>query len=222
MKRVLGVFVSLWLILGVVSMAHASETYETGDVGDDIIAIQTQLNNLGYEAGTADGSFGQQTAVAVSKFQQDRGIEADGVVGAQTFRALMGRDVPVSRDASSMIARRVIPTALRFVGVPYYFGGTTPSGFDCSGFVRYVFAGSGIHLPRMADEQYEVGQPVSYHRLQPGDLVFFSTYTSGVSHSGIYLGNSQFISATSSSGVAVTRIDDGYWGARYVGARRVI
>ncbi|HWR40280.1 MAG TPA: NlpC/P60 family protein [Patescibacteria group bacterium] len=222
MKRVFGVLVSLWLILAVAPMAYAAENYETGDVGDEIAAIQIQLNNLGYDTGAADGTFGERTAVAVSSFQQDRGIDADGVVGAQTFRALMGRDIPVSRDASSLIARRVIPTALRYVGVPYSFGGTTPSGFDCSGFVRYVFAGSGISLPRMADEQYEVGQPVSYNRLQPGDLVFFTTYAAGVSHSGIYLGNGQFISATSSSGVAVTRIDDGYWGACYVGARRVI
>src|SRR3546814_9149982 len=63
----------------------------------------------------------------------------------------------------------------------------TPNGFDCSGFVQFVFGNNGISLPRTADQQFEMGQPVSYSRLQPGDLVFFSTYASGPSHSGIYL-----------------------------------
>ena len=96
----------------------------------------------------------------------------------------------------------IITEAERYRGVPYVFGGATPQGFDCSGYVRYVFAKSGIDLPRSADEQYLVGQKIGKHNLQPGDLVFFQTYEEGVSHSGIYIGDGKFISATSSSGVA--------------------
>ena len=116
----------------------------------------------------------------------------------------------------------IITEAERYRGVPYVFGGATPQGFDCSGYVRYVFAKSGIDLPRSADEQYLVGQKIGKHNLQPGDLVFFQTYEEGVSHSGIYIGDGKFISATSSSGVAIASVNDSYWGERYIGAKRVM
>lgn len=118
--------------------------------------------------------------------------------------------------------RSILAEADKYRGVPYVFGGTTPSGFDCSGYVRYVFAKHGVSLPRLADEQYNVGVSVSRANLKAGDLVFFETYEPGPSHSGIYIGNGQFISATSSRGVAVADLDTGYWGARYIGAKRVM
>jgi len=213
------VVVSLLLAsAGTLTCAEAS--YHQGDQGQDIAGIQAQLNALGYNAGSADGDFGQATAVAIGKFQRDRGLEVDGVIGMDTYRAIMGREIAVSRDGSSLV-RRVVQAALRYQGVPYVFGGTSPNGFDCSGFTRYIFAQAGINLPRAADEQYEVGQNVSYGQLQSGDLVYFTTYEPGASHVGIYLGNGQFISATSSRGIAIARIDSGYWGDRYLGARRV-
>ena len=116
----------------------------------------------------------------------------------------------------------ILAEAAKYRGVPYVFGGTTPSGFDCSGYVKYVFAKQGIALPRLADEQYNVGVEVSRANLKAGDLVFFETYEPGPSHSGIYIGNGKFISATSSRGVAVADLDTGYWGERYIGAKRVI
>jgi peptidoglycan DL-endopeptidase LytE len=125
---------------------------------------------------------------------------------------------PVTRslndDASNMIAY-----AEKFIGVPYVWGGTSPDGFDCSGFVQYVFNHFGVQLPRTASDMYATGTPVS--SLQPGDLVFFSTYASGASHVGIYIGNNEFISATSSHGVSICNLNDPYyWGPRYIGARR--
>ena len=127
------------------------------------------------------------------------------------------RIVPVSGNV-----KEILTYANTFTGVPYKFGGTTPAGFDCSGYIRHVFQKVGVQLPRQADEQYTVGKKVEKQNLQPGDLVFFETYEPGVSHSGIYIGDGQFISATSSSGVAVADIDDSYWGPRYVGAKRVL
>lgn len=208
------------LLFSMSAMAFAASVYEEGDFGQEVAQVQAKLGALGYAVGTADGEFGSMTTSAVKAFQKDRGLDADGVVGPDTYRALMGRDIPVSRDGATA-ARKIIQTALRFVGVPYVFGGNTPDGFDCSGFTRYVFARGGMGLPRMADEQYVLGHPVSKSQLRPGDLVFFTTYTDGVSHVGIYLGEGKFISATSSRGVAVDRMADSYWGPRYIGARRV-
>lgn len=213
----------LVLFLALAASVHASAAVvQEGDWGQDVSEIQAKLSAMGYSAGPADGDFGAATVAAVKAFQKDKGLEADGVVGPSTYRMLVGRDIPVSRGGSTAAVRRVVETAMRYVGVPYYFGGTTPDGFDCSGFVRYVFARSGVDLPRMADEQYELGQPVAMSRLQPGDTVYFSTYTSGISHVGIYLGDGKFISSTSSRGVIIDRLDSGYWGSRYMGARRFL
>ncbi|MDF2564983.1 MAG: hypothetical protein K0Q53_1378 [Massilibacillus sp.] len=200
------------------SVANAS-AIRMGDQGDEVTQLQSALTSLGYSV-AIDGDFGSATARAVKAFQESRGLEADGLVGAATYRALMGRELPEVSRGGSYVARRIVQTSFQYVGVPYVFGGTTPSGFDCSGFVRYVYANAGISLPRAADEQFESGYAVS--NLQPGDLVFFSTYTYGASHSGIYLGNGKFISATSSSGVRIDNLYDGYWGSCYIGARRVI
>lgn len=122
---------------------------------------------------------------------------------------------------TSKLATQLTRSALRFLGVPYVFGGTTTSGFDCSGYVQHVFAMLGISLPRTADAQYADG-----HRavggVRPGDLVFFQTYAEGASHVGIYLGHDKFVHASSSHGVMVSSLHDSYWAARYIGAKRFL
>ncbi|NHN33624.1 cell wall lytic activity [Paenibacillus sp. S3N08] len=113
----------------------------------------------------------------------------------------------------------VLQTAFNYLGVPYVWGGSSPKGFDCSGYVGYIFQQSGIKLPRTSVEMYDsVGTRVN--ELQEGDLVFFAE-GSRTSHVGIYLGNEQFISATSSGGVSVESITTGYWGRKFVGAKRL-
>ena len=96
---------------------------------------------------------------------------------------------------TSKIAQELTRSALRFLGTPYVFGGTSITGFDCSGYVQHVFAMLGMHLPRTADAQYDVGRP-AVGGPRPGDLVFFETYTAGVSHVGIYLGHGEFVHAS--------------------------
>ncbi len=122
---------------------------------------------------------------------------------------------------TTKIARQLTRSALRFLGTPYVFGGTSTTGFDCSGYVQHVFAMLGITVPRTADAQYDAGHRI-VGAMKPGDLVFFTTYAPGVSHVGIYLGNGQFVHASSSHGVMVSHLSDSYWAARYVGAKRLI
>jgi cell wall-associated NlpC family hydrolase len=120
---------------------------------------------------------------------------------------------------TSKLAQTLARSALRFLGTPYVFGGTSTSGFDCSGFVQHVFGMLGIELPRTADAQYDAGRP-AVGGPRAGDLVFFDTY-GGVSHVGIYLGHGEFVHASSSRGVMVSKLSEAYWASRYVGAKRI-
>lgn len=121
---------------------------------------------------------------------------------------------------TSKLAAQLTRSALRFLGTPYVFGGTSTSGFDCSGYVQHVFAMLGVRLPRTADAQYDVGKPATGGP-RPGDLVFFQTYTEGVSHVGIYLGGGKFVHAAS-EGVMVSELSQPYWAQRYLGAKRYL
>ena len=138
-----------------------------------------------------------------------------------------GKSTGVTPSASALnigkpTASAIIATAKKYIGVPYVWGGSTPSGFDCSGYVQYVFKAHGITLPRTSKEQYNVGTWVSKSSLKAGDLVFFNTEGNGVSHLGIYIGNNQFIHASSSKGVIITSMSNTYWAPRYYGAKRIL
>jgi cell wall-associated NlpC family hydrolase len=118
-------------------------------------------------------------------------------------------------------AYAVAGTALSLRGAPYRNGGTTPAGFDCSGFVQYVYRLHGLMVPRETRDQYRVGRSVRRQELGPGDLVFFSTVAPGASHVGIVIGGDQFVHAPSERGVVrVERLSAEYWNRRYLGARR--
>ncbi len=121
---------------------------------------------------------------------------------------------------TSKIAQELTKSALKFLGVPYVFGGTTSAGFDCSGYVQHVFAMLGISLPRTADAQYYAGKKI-VGGMKPGDLVFFQTYLPGPSHVGIYLGHGRFVHA-SSHGVMISSLSQSYWAHRFIGAKRLI
>ncbi len=230
---------------------HCGAAMQLGDSGAPIRELQRNLAAAGYDV-TADGSYGPATAQAVKSFQASHHLAADGVVGPETYQALTGTAMPKykiviersengrqtlswhpnpqhggaidwqSGTFAGQTALAVTAEAQKYIGVPYRFGGTDTHGFDCSGFIQYVFRKKGVALPRAADEQYHLGTQVSRSSLRPGDLVFFSTYEDGVSHSGIYMGEGQFISATTSQGIAVADMTSGYWSDCYIGAKRVL
>ncbi|MDK2809469.1 MAG: peptidoglycan DL-endopeptidase CwlO [Petroclostridium sp.] len=118
----------------------------------------------------------------------------------------------------------IVQTAMKYLGVPYRWGGANPSGFDSSGIIWYTFKENGIQLPRVSFDMYKVGRPISKEELLPGDLVFFEGYAPGPSHGVIYIGDGKFVhSPRTGKTVSIGRIDDPYYYApRYYGARRVI
>jgi cell wall-associated NlpC family hydrolase len=130
---------------------------------------------------------------------------------------------PAPPPAAYAVGYGVAGTALSLRGAPYRNGGNDPSGFDCSGFVKYVFSQNGVAVPRTVTEQFHAGHQVSDPQLEPGDLVFFSTVSAGASHVGIAIGGDEFVHAPSGAGsVRVERMSAPYWATRFIGARRVL
>ena len=131
-----------------------------------------------------------------------------------------------SGSSNASLGQQIAATAKKYIGCAYIFGGTSPSGFDCSGFVQYIYKLYGYNLYRTADVQLNNGYSVSRSNLQPGDLVFFAnTYntTAAASHVGIYIGDGQFVHAANSySGVKTDYLSTDYYNSRYVGARRIV
>ena len=186
------------------------------------LVVPSVFASMGFgDRGDLDGQFGLNTENAVKSFQYENKLEMTGELDKASYLLLMNQELPdrFSGSGNISLVRRLVSSAMSFLGVPYVFGGVSPSGFDCSGFIQYVFASAGILLPRLADEQYFATARVD--RLRVCDLVFFETYCPGVSHVGMYLGNNEFIHASSNHGISVSSLDSEYWGPRYVGAGRV-
>lgn len=229
MTKNLKLYITAFTIIFTVFLGGISVQADFGDTtlrygmrGTDVITLQTKLKSKGYFSATATGYFGAVTKSAVISFQRAKGLTADGVVGPKTFSALNATST-VSRSSESRAkSASIIATAKSYMGVPYVWGGTSPKGFDCSGFVNYVFLKNGITLPRTAATIYQKGTAVSKANLLPGDLVFFSTYAPGASHVGIYIGNGDFIHASSSKGVTINDLSNSYYSERYIGAKRVL
>lgn len=118
--------------------------------------------------------------------------------------------------------RDLVESALQYRGVPYRYAGMTSRGMDCSGLVARVLLAHGIRAPHNSAALYRLGQAVSREDLRPGDLVFFNTTGKGISHVGIYVGDGEFVHASSGKGeVRTDTLESGYYAKRYVGARRI-
>ena len=148
-------------------------------------------------------------------------ISADYLVTASSGTAISPSNTAASVSISAK-RQSVLNYAAQFLGVPYVYGGSTPSGFDCSGFTSYVFKNTVGSIPRVAQAQYDATSRVSRDDLLPGDLVFFGSSTSSISHVGIYVGSNQFIHAPSTGDVVKYSSLTGSYATRYQGAGRVI
>jgi cell wall-associated NlpC family hydrolase len=113
-------------------------------------------------------------------------------------------------------------TALSLRGTPYRNGGSDPRGFDCSGFIWFVFGQHGIRMPRTVGEQFREGVPIDLSAIEAGDLLFFATDSTAVSHVAMAIGGDSFVHAPSTRGeVRVERLAAPYWSSRFIGARRI-
>jgi peptidoglycan DL-endopeptidase CwlO len=218
MILLLGLACFVFASLGANRIAAAA-TLQEGDAGDRVFAVQLRLIDLGYNVPKATGTYDERTLRAVTTFQKEARLSQTGAVDEITWHFLMDYGKGGSYGKKDVV--RLLNIAMRFGGVPYVWGGETPVGFDCSGFVQYVFGQIGVNLPRTADVQFELGRKILQPDLQPGDLVFFETYEPGASHDGIFVGDGRFIAANSGTGVAVASLADPYWSTRYLGARRL-
>jgi cell wall-associated NlpC family hydrolase len=133
-------------------------------------------------------------------------------------KQVISPDLPATTSASeesrNATAARL---ATRYLGAPYVWAGSSPSGFDCSGLVMYAFGKVGVAIPHNAAQQFRLGTPVARDRLVPGDVVFFNQ----LRHNGIYLGDGRFVHSTKPGGVKIARLDDEWFRSRWVGARRL-
>ncbi|MDA1092852.1 MAG: C40 family peptidase [Acidobacteria bacterium] len=135
--------------------------------------------------------------------------------------AAAARSVPAGRISANTYA--ITATALGLRGTPFAPAGTSPAGFDCSGFTWYVFRQHGVTLPRVAKDQYRIGHQIDPDEIAPGDLLFFSTVAPGASHVALAIGGDEFVHAPAERGqVRVERLGSSYWSRRFLGARRIV
>jgi LysM repeat protein len=160
--------------------------------------------------------------LTVTQLKQYNNLTSDAIYIGQVLRLTANDTVtptPAPEITPSFDADALITEGKKYIGVPYVWGGTTPSGFDCSGFLNYTFNSQGITIPRTVASIWTAATPVSAP--QKGDLVFFTTYEPGPSHAGIYLGDNKFLHASTSAGVTISDMNNVYWKPRYLGAKSI-
>ncbi|NEW07792.1 hydrolase Nlp/P60 [Paenibacillus sp. SYP-B3998] len=179
-----------------------------------VTGLQQNLKILGfYTYQTVTGYFGTITAQAVKDFQKAYSLPVTGNADAAT-------QINISH---ALTKRTMMSDAMNLLRVPYVWGGVTTQGFDCSGFVYFLFQTHGIAMTRTTSKAlFDMGASIQQANLQPGDLVFFAIATPGVvDHVGFYMGNGQFLSATRSAGIYSQSMTSTYWAPKYLGAKRV-
>ncbi len=200
--------------------------------GEDVRLFQESLKALGFlEIGTCTDYFGTMTKDSLVLFQEANNLKPDGILNLRTVdvinQLLLGRGIslPSANRAGELgtFSAKLAATASQYLGHRYVAGGSSPSGFDCSGFTSFVYRQHGITIPRASTSQAYVGTQLNKSDLLPGDLLIFSnTYKKGPSHTGIYLGNGQFIHAsTAKTGVIISDLNSAYYKGKFTYGRRL-
>ncbi len=150
------------------------------------------------------------------------GVNCRGPMPASCGVVSTGDEVTSPPNPSTSIEHRMQGEIDSWMGTPYVYGGASKSGVDCSAFTQAVYRSVGIDIPRRASRQSAAAQTVSRNSLRYGDLIFFNTSGSGISHCGIYLGNGEFVHASSSRGVVRDMLNHPYYSSRYVTGGRFL
>lgn len=201
----------------------ATTTPSTPAVSPKPSAPETTASNKEYVVKSGDylGKIAVQFGLTVQKLKELNGLKSDMIyVGQKLLLSKTTTETPATDTSSSSNVTELIKEAKSLLGVPYVWGGSTPSGFDCSGYIYYVLNEAGTKMGRYSAEGY---YSRSYYVDQPqvGDLVFFeNTYKKGISHMGIYLGNNEFIHADATKGVTITSLNNSYYKAHFDGFKR--
>ncbi|MDQ0228844.1 C40 family peptidase [Metabacillus malikii] len=209
------------------AIQNEQKTYQLGDKNEEVKSFQTKLKALHYYTGHIDGIFGPLTLKAVQEYQEKNKLELSGTLNTATQIHLLSNRNKKGKTLTKIKVQNVqeinnnniVVNAKNLLGSRYVWGGNTPSGFDCSGFIKYIFEKENILLPRTVNELWNYAKEVQ--KVGVGDLVFFETYKPGPSHVGVYIGNNQFIHASSSKGVTISNLSGPYWKERYLGAKKV-
>jgi len=202
-------------------LAHSEQQTIVAQKAAQKQRIESQLASRRQLLSSIKGQIAQMRAVEAAQ-QRQLAAEARSRLAGGVQVPVSGVGISASTPEGSTVAPPnvhggVVGIAMRYLGVPYVWGGSSPSGFDCSGLVSYVFAQIGVSLPHSSYAQFGIGTPVSIGELQPGDLVFFT----GASHVGIYIGGGQFIHAPHTGDVVKISSLSGYYSSNFAGARRV-
>ena len=179
-------------------------------------SIRGQIEHLKAQEAARQAELRRQLAAQVAA-QQSAPQALTSAVGSVTSGSGGSSASSPASPAPPATHGGVVGIAMRYLGTPYVWGGASPSGFDCSGLVMYVYAQVGVSLPHSSYGQYGMGSPVSRGDLQPGDLVFFD----GLGHVGIYVGGGSFIHAPHTGDVVKISSMTGWYASTYVGARRL-
>jgi cell wall-associated NlpC family hydrolase len=204
------------------SKAHTEQQTVVAEKAAQKQRIQSQLASRRQLLSSIKGEIQRfKAAEAVQQRQFEAAAQSRLSSGTQ-IATTEGVGISASTPEGSTVAPPnvhggVVGIAMRYLGVPYVWGGSTPRGFDCSGLVSYVFAQIGVSLPHSSYSQFGMGTAVSISQLQPGDLVFFT----GASHVGIYIGGGQFIHAPHTGDVVKISSLSGYYSSNFAGGRRI-
>lgn len=222
MKKSIICAVIFWLSLFIPMMNAYASTQTQGVITGDHVNLRAEPNQSAAIITTLDSG----TAVTVLDVQDTWYHVNYKDQAGWVYKTYLSREPLLVNSRSPFVSRilAIIGYAKLFIGTRYIYGGSSPNGFDCSGFTMFVFSRYGYKLPHQAASQIKLGTEVSREQLIPGDLLFFKTLGSTqVNHVGIYLGEGQFIGASSGHGsVTIAPLNEGYYATRFYGARRLI